>query len=313
MPFHPPHHSPHPPLQIESSLNMQQLKPTIDKIKAQYGDDKEAISRETSALYAKAGVDPLAGEQAGGKGCWTGQEGADGGWLQVDGCRRLKAAAGCCWLACDSQPTANACWPPPAPPAPSRSNRRLPALAGHHPHLHRTVPLPLRLLKQGGGRQRRWACVGRGGCGASAGRGVVLQAAGTLWGWVYFVVTPIQSQRRAVEHPALQKHQPSAARCRPLPPCPPACSLLLDPLPLRPSHLGGPEGGGRHRLAAPPGGRRAAHRLGPCLPLPRAAHRPGGHAGAALGSMREKERPLQLRVAAVVPAVVGALEGSQTG
>jgi hypothetical protein len=62
-------------VQIESSLNMQQLKPTIDKIKAQYGDDKEAISRETSALYAKAGVDPLAGERACVQGLVAGQEG----------------------------------------------------------------------------------------------------------------------------------------------------------------------------------------------------------------------------------------------
>ena len=40
---------------------MQTLKPKIDGIKELYGDDKEAISRETSALYEKAGVNPLAG------------------------------------------------------------------------------------------------------------------------------------------------------------------------------------------------------------------------------------------------------------
>lgn len=40
---------------------MQALKPQIDAIKAQYGEDKDAITRETNALYEKAGVDPLAG------------------------------------------------------------------------------------------------------------------------------------------------------------------------------------------------------------------------------------------------------------
>ena len=49
--------------QVESSLNMQALKPQIEAIKAQYGDNKEAVQRETSALYEKAGVDPLAGER----------------------------------------------------------------------------------------------------------------------------------------------------------------------------------------------------------------------------------------------------------
>lgn len=47
--------------QVESALNVQALKPQIDAIKAQYGEDKDAISRETNALYEKAGVDPLAG------------------------------------------------------------------------------------------------------------------------------------------------------------------------------------------------------------------------------------------------------------
>ncbi|PSC74090.1 ALBINO3 chloroplastic isoform X2 [Micractinium conductrix] len=47
--------------QVESALNIQKLKPQIDAIKAQYGDNKDAISRETNALYEKAGVDPLAG------------------------------------------------------------------------------------------------------------------------------------------------------------------------------------------------------------------------------------------------------------
>ncbi|KAI7839536.1 hypothetical protein COHA_006718 [Chlorella ohadii] len=47
--------------QVESALNIQKLKPQIDAIKAQYGENKDAITRETQALYDKAGVDPLAG------------------------------------------------------------------------------------------------------------------------------------------------------------------------------------------------------------------------------------------------------------
>lgn len=51
---------------MESSLAVQELKPQIEEIKAKYGDDKEAIQREQSALYEKAGVNPLAGEREGG-------------------------------------------------------------------------------------------------------------------------------------------------------------------------------------------------------------------------------------------------------
>ena len=43
-------------------MNMAKLKPQIDAIKEQYGEDKAAIQRETSALYEKAKVNPLAGE-----------------------------------------------------------------------------------------------------------------------------------------------------------------------------------------------------------------------------------------------------------
>lgn len=46
---------------MESAISVQKLKPTIDAIKRQYGEDKEKIQRETSALYEKAGVNPLAG------------------------------------------------------------------------------------------------------------------------------------------------------------------------------------------------------------------------------------------------------------
>lgn len=48
-------------LQVESAISVQKLKPTIDAIKRQYGEDKDKIQRETSALYEKAGVNPLAG------------------------------------------------------------------------------------------------------------------------------------------------------------------------------------------------------------------------------------------------------------
>ena len=50
-------------MQVESALAVQNLKPTIDTIKAQYGEDKKRIQRETTALYQKSGVNPLAGAQ----------------------------------------------------------------------------------------------------------------------------------------------------------------------------------------------------------------------------------------------------------
>lgn len=46
---------------MESALSIQELKPQVDEIKRIYGDDKEKIQRETSALYEEAGVNPLAG------------------------------------------------------------------------------------------------------------------------------------------------------------------------------------------------------------------------------------------------------------
>lgn len=42
-------------------MAVQSLKPRIDLIKARYGEDKDKISMETSALYKQAGVNPLAG------------------------------------------------------------------------------------------------------------------------------------------------------------------------------------------------------------------------------------------------------------
>ncbi|KAI8114599.1 hypothetical protein M9434_002720 [Picochlorum sp. BPE23] len=47
--------------QVESTMSMQALKPEIDAIKDKYGDDKDAVQRETAALYEKANVNPLAG------------------------------------------------------------------------------------------------------------------------------------------------------------------------------------------------------------------------------------------------------------
>ncbi len=48
--------------QVESSLEVQKLKPQVDLIKRRYGSDKDRIQRETNALYEKAGVKPLAGK-----------------------------------------------------------------------------------------------------------------------------------------------------------------------------------------------------------------------------------------------------------
>ena len=48
--------------QVESGIAMQNLKPTIDNIKRLYGDDKKKVQRETSELYKKAQISPLAGE-----------------------------------------------------------------------------------------------------------------------------------------------------------------------------------------------------------------------------------------------------------
>lgn len=47
--------------QVESSLAVAKLKPDVDDIKRRYGDDRDAVQRETNALYEKAGVDPAAG------------------------------------------------------------------------------------------------------------------------------------------------------------------------------------------------------------------------------------------------------------
>jgi YidC/Oxa1 family membrane protein insertase len=48
-------------IQVEATMSQQKLKPEIDLIKEKYGEDKDAISRETSALYEKADINPLAG------------------------------------------------------------------------------------------------------------------------------------------------------------------------------------------------------------------------------------------------------------
>ena len=48
--------------QVESGIAMQNLKPTIDNIKRLYGDDKKKVQRETSELYKKAQISPLAGQ-----------------------------------------------------------------------------------------------------------------------------------------------------------------------------------------------------------------------------------------------------------
>ena len=42
-------------------MSVQNLKPTIDEIKRLYGDDQKRVQKETSVLYEKSGVNPLAG------------------------------------------------------------------------------------------------------------------------------------------------------------------------------------------------------------------------------------------------------------
>lgn len=49
------------PAQVESALAVQKLRPSIDAIKRQYGEDRKSIQRETSALYEASGVSPTAG------------------------------------------------------------------------------------------------------------------------------------------------------------------------------------------------------------------------------------------------------------
>lgn len=65
---------------MESSINTQALKPQTDLIKRRYGDDKDRIQRETSALYEKAGVNPLAGAQCGSRGGVAGRRGVGADW-----------------------------------------------------------------------------------------------------------------------------------------------------------------------------------------------------------------------------------------
>lgn len=47
--------------QVESALAVQKVKPEVDDIKRAYAGDKDAIQRETAALYEAAGVNPSAG------------------------------------------------------------------------------------------------------------------------------------------------------------------------------------------------------------------------------------------------------------
>lgn len=42
-------------------MAVQKLKPRVELIKARFGDDKDKVQKETSLLYEKAGVNPLAG------------------------------------------------------------------------------------------------------------------------------------------------------------------------------------------------------------------------------------------------------------
>ena len=118
---------------------MQNLKPTIDNIKRLYGDDKDKVQRETTALYEKAGVKPLAGEATicrlllppfaacTPSSVWPGCAGSllcpfvlCWHWLLAPSCSSVAD--------CTGSSVAEVCC-------------RLPALAGHHPHLHWPVPV----------------------------------------------------------------------------------------------------------------------------------------------------------------------------
>jgi len=47
--------------QVEVSMATQKLKPSIDRIKQRYGEDKERIQQETARLYELTKINPLAG------------------------------------------------------------------------------------------------------------------------------------------------------------------------------------------------------------------------------------------------------------
>jgi YidC/Oxa1 family membrane protein insertase len=47
--------------QVEVAMAAQQLKPTIDRIKRRYGDDKAKVQEETARLYEMTKINPLAG------------------------------------------------------------------------------------------------------------------------------------------------------------------------------------------------------------------------------------------------------------
>lgn len=148
--------------QVESALNIQKLKPQIDAIKAQvgaagsgclrctpvlpqhwicaafgpttcpqYGEDKDAISRETSALYEKAGVDPLAGVLP-ALPAWPARQGVQAGPSPATGTPAWgcdpawRAAESCCSL---PWPAAQAACPPLLPsPSSSVSSAPSPTL-----------------------------------------------------------------------------------------------------------------------------------------------------------------------------------------
>jgi hypothetical protein len=57
-------------------MAMTALKPEIDAIKAKYGEDKDAVSRETSALYEKVRLSEWVGV-LGGPGRCSGGEGTN--------------------------------------------------------------------------------------------------------------------------------------------------------------------------------------------------------------------------------------------
>ncbi len=163
---------------------MQNLKPTIDNIKRLYGDDKDKVQRETTALYEKAGVKPLAGEapptpQTAPSMPVCASTLSNRTLLMPPLAALLPHQPAPCVLAAQASPdlgTAPAtrgsllcplilCWHWLLVPSCSSVDDctgstfavvccRLPALTGHHPHLHRPVPVPVQCGQQRAARHR---------------------------------------------------------------------------------------------------------------------------------------------------------------
>ena len=148
---------------------MQNLKPTIDNIKRLYGDDKDKVQRETTALYEKAGVKPLAGEAI----TWPADCHSHAFCAGIHPvCKHADPTLAACTFSSVCPGCAGSllcpfvlCWHWLLVPSCSCVDDctgstvavvwcRLPALAGHHPHLHWPVPVPVQCGQQWAARHR---------------------------------------------------------------------------------------------------------------------------------------------------------------